>query len=84
MRPRRDELGEINSGGIVESLEALPSSVGVILEAMGRHQQNANEGLTKQIHWEKWAACRHTKEAEGTWTGNSLDRAGAEMERGEA
>lgn len=36
----------------------------MILEAMGRHQRNVNEGLTKQIHWEKWAACRHTKEAE--------------------
>lgn len=66
LRPRRDELGEINRGGIAESLEALLSSVGVILEAMGRHQRNVNEGLTKQVHWEKWATCRHTKEAEGT------------------
>lgn len=46
------------------ALKALLNSVGVILKAMGSHQRNVNEGLTKQIHWEKWATWRDTKEAE--------------------
>lgn len=66
------------------ALKALLNSVGVILKAMRSHQWNVNEGLTKQIHWEKWATWRDTKEAEVTCTGDGLDGAGAGMDRGEA